>query len=247
MTWNEIKTTFRDHVRSACDMLQGKSVEESVEDKERTDAIEHDNELEEAEAKVKRLEQQLDKAKAELVRIQEQKDRFEETVPDVRPSEPPVKREAKYFLKKWRRVCLWYGSIMTLAVAALWFGVLFVNWKEWWGIWPEPYITCPIKIFMRLLEYTLLYVLVRMSFCWLFFPTAYDDPSTRDDVYMKLKRVRKWRFVMAFWNNAVLSTINFYRGVLKNRSTYRRFLIPGIKWLGDNVGRRFKSLFKKGK
>ena len=243
MAWNGIKTVC-DYFRSARDMLQGKSVEESVEDKERTDAIEHDNELEEAEERIKRLEQQLNEAKAELVRIQEQNERFEETLPDVKPSEPPVKREAKYFLKKWQRTCLWYGSVITLTVAVLWFGVLFVNWNEWWRIWPEPYISCPIKILMRLLEYTLLYVLVRLSFCWLFFPTAYDDPSTRDDVYMKLERVREWRFVMAFWNNAVLSTINFYRGVLKSRETYKYFVVPGIKWLRDNVSRRFKGLFK---
>lgn len=239
--------SVREYARTFRDMVIGKPIEMSAEDNERADAIEHDNELEEAEEKVARLEQQLNEAKAELVRIQEQTDRFEETAPDVKPSEPPVKSQAKYFLKKWRRACLWYGSIITLVVAVLWFGVLFVNWKEWWRIWPEPYITCPIKILMRLLEYTLLYVLVRLSFCWLFFPTAYDDPSTRDGVYMNLERVRKWRFVMAFWNNAVLSTINFYRGVLKNRSTYRRFLIPGMKWLGDNVLDRLKNLFRKGK
>lgn len=202
-------------------------------------------EYEKAEEKVRRLEQQLKEAKTELARKQEEMNRFEEKLPEVKPSEPPVKREAKHYLKKWRRACLWYGSIITLIVAVLWLGVLFVNWKEWWRIWPEPYIICPIKIFMRLLEYILLYVLVRLSFCWLFFSTAYDSPSTRD-VYMRLVHVREWRFVIAFWNNAVLSTINFYRGVLKNRSTYKYFVIPGMKWLRDSVGRRFKSLFRKG-
>ena len=235
----------REYAGSAYDMAFGKPIEQSAKDNERADAIEHDDAVEKAKEEVRRLEEQLKEAKAELARKQEEMDRFEEELPEIKPSEPPKKREAKYFLKKWRKACLWYGSIITPVVAALWFCVLFVNWNEWWRIWPDPYIICPIKIFMRLLEYTLVYILVRLSFCWMFFKTAYDDPSTRDAVYMKLTRVGKIRFAMAFWNNAVLSTINFYRGVWKNWNTYRYFLGSGFRFLGNRIRENIKDLFGK--
>lgn len=203
-------------------------------------------EYEKAEEKVRRLEQQLKEAKTELARKQEEMDRFEEELPGIKPSEPPKRREAKYFLKKWRRACLWYGSIITLTVAVLWVGVLFVNWKEWWRIWPEPYITAPIKIFMRVLEYALVYVLVRLSFCWLFFKTAYDDPSTRDVVYMNLRSsVDKWPFARAFWNNAVVSTINFYRNAFRSWRDLFPFLKPGAGYVWKRISRNVKDLFCK--
>ena len=239
---------IREYVRSARDIVIGKPVEKSIEDNNRADAVRHDNEIEKAEEKVRRLEQKLNEARAELVRKQRKMDRFEQGVPAIEPTEAPVKREAKYFLKKWRKACLWYGSIITPFVAALWFCIIFVNWNEWWRICPNPYITCPIKIFMRLLEYTLLYILVRLSFCWVFFQTVYRDSSTRDDVYMKLAKAQKWRFARAFWNNAVLSTINFYRGVLTD---WRRskdllpFVKPGIRYLYKRVKENFRNLFAK--
>lgn len=244
MCW---KRKMREYIRTARDMLIGKPVEVSVEDNERADAIEHDDAVEKAEEEVRRLEQRLEEAKAELARKQEEMDRFEKELPWIKPSEPPKKREAKYFLKKWRKACLWYGSIITPVVTVLWFCVLFVNWNEWWRIWPELYITCPIKIFMRLLEYTLVYVLVRLSFCWVFFKTAYDDPSTRDAVYMKLTHVGKMRFAIAFWNNAVLSTINFYCGVWKNWKAYRFFLGSGFRFLLNLAQENIKDLFSKNK
>ena len=238
----------RDYIRSARDIVIGKSVEKSVEDNNRADAVRHDNEIEKAKEKVRRLEQKLNEARAELVRKQRHMDRFEQDVPAIEPAGAPVKREAKYFLKKWRKTCLWYGSIVTPVVAALWFCVLFVNWGEWWRIWPKPAVICPIKIFMRLLEYSLLYMLVRLSFCWVFFQSVYRDASTRDDVYMKLDQAKKWRFARAFWNNAVLSTINFYRGVLTD---WRRskdllpFVKPGIRYLYKRVRENVRCLFAK--
>ena len=246
MCW---KRKMREYIRTARDMLIGKPVEVSVEDNERADAIEHDDAVEKAEEEVRRLEQRLEEAKAELARKQEEMDRFEKELPWIKPSEPPKKREAKYYLKKWRRACLWYGSIITPVVAALWFCVLFVNWNEWWRIWPEPYITCPIKIFMRLLEYTLLYVLIRLSFCWMFFQTAYSDSSTRDDVYMKLVHVNGCCFVMAFWNNAVLSTIKFYFGALTDWRRSRHllpFVKPGFRYAVYKIGDNLKTLFRRG-
>ena len=237
---------IRECVRSARDSVIGKPIEKSIEDNKRADAIRHDRQIARAEEKVKRLEQKLSEAKAELVRKQKEMDCSENKSPEIKPTESPVKREAKYFLKKWRKACLWYGSVITPVVAALWFCVLFANWNEWWRIWPRPYVICPIKIFMRLLEYTLLYILVRLSFCWAFFQTAYRDPSTRDDVYMKLPHVTKWRFAREFWNNAVLSTVNFYRGVLTD---WRRskdllpFVKPGIRYLYRRVKENLKGLF----
>ena len=244
---NDIKKTVLDYIRTAGNMVKGKAVEEAAEDNKRADVIAHDDEVEKAEEEVRRLEQQLKEAKAELARKQEEMDRFEEELTEIKPSQPPKKREAKYFLKKWRKACLWYGSIITPVVAALWFCILFVNWNEWWRIWPEPYIICPIKIFMRLLEYTLVYILVRLSFCWMFFKTAYGDPSTRDVVYMKLTHVGKMRFAIAFWNNAVLSTINFYRGVWKNWKAYRFFLGSGFRFLLNLAQENIKDLFSKNK
>ncbi len=242
MLWGKIC----EHVQSAWDMAKGKSVEESAEDNERADAMAHDDEIEKAEEEVRRLEQQLKEAKAELARKQEEMDRFEEELPKIKPSQPPKKREAKYFLKKWRKACLWYGSIITPVVAILWFCVLFVNWNEWWRIWPEPYITAPIKIFMRVLEYALVYVLVRQSFCWLFFKTAYDDPSTRDVVYMNLKSsVDKWPFARAFWNNAVVSTINFYRNAFRSWRDLFPFLKPGAGYVWRRISQNVKDLFYK--
>lgn len=239
---------IREYVRSARDIVIGKPVEKSIEDNNRADAVRHDNEIEKAEEKVRRLEQKLNEARAELVRKQRQMDRFEQDVPTIEPAGAPLKREANYFLKRWRKACLWYGSIVTPVVGALWLCVLFVNWGEWWRIWPNPFVICPIKIFMRLLEYTLLYMLIRLAFCWVFFQTAYRDASTRDAVYMKLPQAKKWLFVRAFWDNAVLSTVNFYRGVLTD---WRRskdllpFVKPGIRYLYKRVKENFRNLFAK--
>ena len=54
----------REYIRSARDIVLGKSVEKSVEDNNRADAVRHDNEIEKAKEKVRRLEQKLYEAPA---------------------------------------------------------------------------------------------------------------------------------------------------------------------------------------
>ena len=87
--------TIREYVRSARDIIIGKSVEKSIEDNYRADAVRHDNEIEKAEEKVRRLEQKLNEARAELVRKQRHMDRFEQDAPTIEPAGAPLKREAK--------------------------------------------------------------------------------------------------------------------------------------------------------
>lgn len=251
MALDDIKKTVLDYLKTAENMVKGKSVEDSAEDNERADALEHDDEVEKAEKEVRRLEQQLKEVKTELARKKEEKDRFKKELPEIKPSQPPKKREAKrFYLEEWQKACLWYGSIITLVVAVLWFGILFVTLKEWWQMWYEPYIIASIKITLRILEYSLVYILVRLTFCWLFYDNAYKDTSV--EVYMNLSTVGKWHFVMAFWNNAVFSTFKFYRGIFANWPIYRHFIkparhliIPGLCCLGDLLKKNGKILFGK--
>ena len=220
---------IRSHFRMLRDMVAGKTPEQSAAERERDAKLVQQKRVDVAAARVRRAREELNKAKAALAQEKDKQKGLEDTLPESVPGPKPVKREASYFLARWRRPCLWYGTVFTLLVAVLWISVLLVNWNAWWQVLPGPYAICPIKILMRLLEYTLCYILVRLSFCWIFFRTVYDkDPSTRE-VYMGLAKVSRWRFIAAFWSNAVLSTIKFYRKAWKEWSTVKEFAGPAIR------------------
>ena len=238
---------IRSHFRTLRDMVSGKTPEQSAAEREKDEKLAQQKRIDEAESRVRRAKEELSKAKAALAQEKDKQRDLEGTLPESVPELKPVKREASYFLSRWRRSCLWYGTVMTLLVAVLWISVLLVNWNAWWQVLPEPFVICSIKILMRLLEYTLCYILVRLSFCWIFFRTVYDkDPSTRE-VYMGLARVSKWRFMTAFWNNAVLSTIKFYRNAWKEWSTVKDFARPAIRHVFRRLAENMTTLLGLGK
>ena len=238
---------IRSHFRTLRDMVSGKTPEQSATEREKDEKLAQQKRIDEAESRVRHAEEELSKAKAALAQEKDKQKELEGTLPESMPELKPVKREASYFLSRWRRPCLWYGTVMTLLVAVLWISVLLVNWNAWWQVLPEPFVICPVKILMRLLEYTLCYILVRLSFCWIFFRTVYDkDPSTRE-VYMELARASKWRFMTAFWNNAVLSTIKFYRNAWKEWSTVKEFARPAIRHVFRRLSENMTTLLGLGK
>lgn len=238
---------IRLHLRKLRDKVSGKTPEQSAAEREKDEKLAQQKRIDEAESRVRRAKEKLSKVKVALAQEKDRQKGLEDTLPESMPELKPVKREASYFLSRWRRSCLWYGTVITLLVAVLWISVLLVNWNAWWQVLPAAYVICPVKIFMRLLEYTLCYILVRLSFCWIFFRTVYDKDSSTREVYMGLAKVSKWRFMTAFWNNAVLSTIKFYRNAWKEWSTVKDFAGPALRHGYRRLAENMATLLGLGK